>query len=283
MMGRRLSTLADGGERAGGATGGRARCSPPMHRSRTSALIHCETSTGILNPLREIAAVVAKHGQAPHRRCDELVRRAADRRGHDAVRCPDRRLRQMHRRSAGHGLRHRAQGACWSARRATARRSRSICTTSTCTWRRRRSGATRRRRTSSCAFDAALDQFIAEGGQPARLARYTRNCQTLVDGMAELGFVPFLDPADPGADHRHLPRAGGPELRLQGVLRARARQGIHPLSGQAHRGRDLSRRLHRRHRCRRDAPCGQRCRATRCARWASGRSRRALAAAARAA
>jgi 2-aminoethylphosphonate-pyruvate transaminase len=45
------------------------------------------------------------------------------------------------------------------------------------------------------AFDAALDQFVAEGGQPARLARYTSNCRTLVDGMRALGFRVFLDPA----------------------------------------------------------------------------------------
>ena len=69
-----------------------------------------------------------------------------------------------------------------AVRRATRRRWRSTCTTSGRTWRRRRSGATRRRRTSSSRFDAALDQFVAEGGQPARLARYARNCETLVDG-----------------------------------------------------------------------------------------------------
>ena len=43
------------------------------------------------------------------------------------------------------------------------------------------------------ALDAALDQFAAEGGQPARLARYAANCATLVQGMAELGLRPFLD------------------------------------------------------------------------------------------
>ena len=43
------------------------------------------------------------------------------------------------------------------------------------------------------ALDEALTQFIEEGGQPARLARYTANCKTLVDGMAGLGFKPFLD------------------------------------------------------------------------------------------
>ena len=38
-------------------------------------LIHCETSTGILNPLPEIADVGRAARQAPDRRCDELVRR----------------------------------------------------------------------------------------------------------------------------------------------------------------------------------------------------------------
>ncbi len=45
------------------------------------------------------------------------------------------------------------------------------------------------------ALRVAVDQFKEEGGQPARLARYTRNCETLVDGMAELGFRTFLAPA----------------------------------------------------------------------------------------
>ncbi len=45
------------------------------------------------------------------------------------------------------------------------------------------------------ALAEAIAQFEEEGGQPARLARYTRNCQTLVAGMARLGFKPFLDPA----------------------------------------------------------------------------------------
>ncbi|MGB3427071.1 MAG: 2-aminoethylphosphonate--pyruvate transaminase [Burkholderiaceae bacterium] len=45
------------------------------------------------------------------------------------------------------------------------------------------------------ALRAAVDQFKEEGGQPARLARYTSNCETLVGGMAELGFRTFLSPA----------------------------------------------------------------------------------------
>ena len=45
------------------------------------------------------------------------------------------------------------------------------------------------------ALAEAIAQFEEEGGQPARLARYTRNCQALVTGMLSLGFKPFLDAA----------------------------------------------------------------------------------------
>ena len=44
------------------------------------------------------------------------------------------------------------------------------------------------------ALAEAVRQYVEEGGQPARLARYTDNCRTLVDGMRELGFKPFLKP-----------------------------------------------------------------------------------------
>jgi 2-aminoethylphosphonate-pyruvate transaminase len=44
------------------------------------------------------------------------------------------------------------------------------------------------------ALDAALEQYRAQGGQPARLARYTANCETLVAGMKEMGFKALLDP-----------------------------------------------------------------------------------------
>ena len=45
------------------------------------------------------------------------------------------------------------------------------------------------------ALAEALRQFVEEGGQAARLARYTDNCLTLIDGMAALGFRPFIEPA----------------------------------------------------------------------------------------
>lgn len=45
------------------------------------------------------------------------------------------------------------------------------------------------------ALAEAIAQFEQEGGQPARLARYTANYRALIDGMARLGFMPFLDPS----------------------------------------------------------------------------------------
>lgn len=45
------------------------------------------------------------------------------------------------------------------------------------------------------ALRAAIDQFLAEGGQPARGARYAANCAALIDGMRGLGFRPYLDAA----------------------------------------------------------------------------------------
>lgn len=44
------------------------------------------------------------------------------------------------------------------------------------------------------ALDQALAELAAEGGPPGRLARYQANHRTLVAGMQTLGFVPFLLP-----------------------------------------------------------------------------------------
>ncbi|MFX1674842.1 2-aminoethylphosphonate--pyruvate transaminase [Paraburkholderia sp. A2WS-5] len=42
------------------------------------------------------------------------------------------------------------------------------------------------------ALRAAVDQFKAEGGQPARGKRYQANCDALISGMQDLGFRTFL-------------------------------------------------------------------------------------------
>ena len=44
------------------------------------------------------------------------------------------------------------------------------------------------------ALAEAVAQFLEEGGQPARLERYRGNCRVLVDGLVALGLKPFLRP-----------------------------------------------------------------------------------------
>ncbi|MCP5153867.1 MAG: 2-aminoethylphosphonate--pyruvate transaminase [Ectothiorhodospiraceae bacterium] len=45
------------------------------------------------------------------------------------------------------------------------------------------------------AFSRALDEFDAEGGQPGRGRRYRENCRILIDGMRRLGFETLLPDA----------------------------------------------------------------------------------------
>ena len=59
------------------------------------------------------------------------------------------------------------------------------------------------------ALAEAVAQFVEEGGQPARLARYSANCAALVDGMKALAFqapiiVTFHAPADPAYDFKRF-------------------------------------------------------------------------------
>jgi 2-aminoethylphosphonate-pyruvate transaminase len=156
-------------------------------------LIHCETSTGILNPLPEIAAVVARHGRS-------LI---VDAMSSFAAIAIDARTVPFDALIA-------ASGKCVegppgmgfvfvrrSALEKCAGNSTSLALDLHDQWTYMEK-TTQWRYTPPThvvvAFNAALDQFVAEGGQPARLARYTRNCEALVAGMAEMGFRVFLKP-----------------------------------------------------------------------------------------
>jgi len=157
-------------------------------------LVHCETSTGILNPLQDVAAAVARHGRS-------LIVDAMSSFGAlpiDAAKVPFDALIA-------------ASGKCIEgppgmgfviARKAALARAEGNCTSLSldlCDQWQYMEKTTQWRYTPPThvvvALAAALEAFAAEGGQAARLARYTRNCEVLVRGMAELGFRPFLDPA----------------------------------------------------------------------------------------
>ncbi|MEO5700210.1 MAG: 2-aminoethylphosphonate--pyruvate transaminase, partial [Casimicrobiaceae bacterium] len=142
-------------------------------------LIHCETSTGILNPLAEIAAMVARHGRS-------LIVDAMSSFGALPI---DARTMPFDALVA-------ASGKCIEgppgmglviARRRVLEQAAGNCTSLAMDLHDQwvyMAKTTQWRFTPPThvvvAFDAALDQFVAEGGQAARLARYTHNCQTLL-------------------------------------------------------------------------------------------------------
>jgi 2-aminoethylphosphonate-pyruvate transaminase len=155
-------------------------------------LIHCETSTGILNPLSEIAEVVAKRGKS-------LIVDAMSSFG--AI--------PIDAREIAFDALVAASGKCVEGppgmgfvfvRRSVLEKCAGNCSSLSLDLHDQWSymeRTTQWRYTPPThvvvALDSALAQFEAQGGQPARLARYTANCQALVAGMAELGFRVFLD------------------------------------------------------------------------------------------
>ncbi|MCC8391524.1 2-aminoethylphosphonate--pyruvate transaminase [Paraburkholderia sp. MMS20-SJTR3] len=153
--------------------------------------IHCETSSGILNPLDEIAAAVAQHGRkllidsmsafgalpldVRDIACDAFVSSAnkciEGVPGFGFVIARKSALREARGRSHSLALDLYDQ---WDVMNRTGQ------------WRFTPPTHT------VAAFVEALRLFELEGGRPARLARYENNRDVLVDGMRALGFEPLL-------------------------------------------------------------------------------------------
>lgn len=76
------------------------------------------------------------------------------------------------------------------------------------------------------AFRTALALHAAEGGQPARLARYTANARTLYDGMRAIGLTPYLraDVQGPIVTNIHAPH--DPAWSLQKFVDALKARGF---------------------------------------------------------
>jgi 2-aminoethylphosphonate-pyruvate transaminase len=158
------------------------------------AQVHCETGTGILNPLPEIATVVAAQGR-------RLIVDAMSSFGAIPI---DVQAMPMDALVA-------ASGKCLEgvpgmgfviARRnaleAAGKQCHSLAMDLHDQWLyMQKTGQWRFTPPTHvvAALRAAIDQYQADGGQPARLARYAENCATLVSGMRRLGFATFLDDA----------------------------------------------------------------------------------------
>ena len=156
-------------------------------------LVHCETGAGVLNPLPQVADVCARHGKG-------LIVDAMSSFGALPIDAREVKFDALIAASGkclegvpGMGfvfLRRAILDGCAgrSASLAMDLHDQYVYMEKTGQWRFTPPTHV------VVALAEAIAQFEEEGGQPARLARYTDNCRTLVDGMAALGFQPFLPP-----------------------------------------------------------------------------------------
>lgn len=192
MMGRRASVVAFAEDEA---------VSPAVLDARLTedgsithvVLIHCETGTGVLNPLEAVAAVCERHGKG-------LIIDAMSSFGAIPI---DARTTRFDALVAASGkclegvpgmgfvfLRKAILDGCAGHSQSLAMdlHDQHIYMEKTGQWRFTPPTHV------LVALSEAIAQFVEEGGQPARLARYSDNCKTLVAGLSALGLKPFLKP-----------------------------------------------------------------------------------------
>ncbi|KAA3632672.1 MAG: 2-aminoethylphosphonate--pyruvate transaminase [Proteobacteria bacterium] len=176
------------------------------------AVVHCETTTGILNPLERISDVVASHGRS-------LLVDSMSAFGALLVDCSRLRFDAVVASSNKCLEGVPGMGFCLADRTAlelSQGNSDSLCLDLFEQWRGlESSGQWRFTPPTHCilAFDQALREFEEEGGVAGRGGRYRRNCDILVAGMRALGFetllpdelqapiiVTFKMPVDPAFD-----------------------------------------------------------------------------------
>jgi 2-aminoethylphosphonate-pyruvate transaminase len=153
--------------------------------------VHCETTSGILNPVVEIGALAQRHGKSFL--LDSMSAFGAlplDARaiGPDAIAASSNKCIEG---VPGLGF--------VIARRAALEVTAGNATTLTLDlydqWRNfEKSGQYRFTPPIHVivSFHQALMEFFAEGGQPGRGKRYVENCRVLIEGMRALGFEPLL-------------------------------------------------------------------------------------------
>ncbi|MFM5571826.1 2-aminoethylphosphonate--pyruvate transaminase [Aeromonas veronii] len=156
------------------------------------AMVHCETTTGMLNPLEEVAALCQRRG----------IRLIVDAMssfggipidmGRLGIEFLISSANKCIQGVPGFGFviaRRAALAAC-------AGRARSVSLDLHAQWQTMEQQGGKWRFTSPThtvlAFAQALRELDEEGGIEARHQRYSENQRTLVDGMAALGFAPLL-------------------------------------------------------------------------------------------
>ncbi len=192
MMGRRVTVLPFAEDQAVSPAALDAALDNDASISHV-VLIHCETGTGVLNPLAEVAAVCERHGKglivdamssfgalpidARSVRFDALI--AASGKCLEGV--PGMGFVFLRKAVLEHCAGH-------SQSLAMDLHDQYVYMEKTGQWRFTPPTHV------MAALAEAVAQFVEEGGQPARLARYTDNCRVLVEGLSALGLKPFLKP-----------------------------------------------------------------------------------------
>lgn len=189
------------------------------------AIVHCETTTGIVNPLPEMAAIAKEAGKSLL--VDAMSSFGAipiDFKTWDIdclVSSPNKCLESVPGFSFAivkESSLSRAQGNCpslsldlydqWTGLEST--------------------GQFRFTPPTHCllAFDKALDLFFSEGGIVGRGNRYRNNHETLISGMKALGFEPVLEASLQSPIITSFPFPEDPAFNFEDFYRNLARQGL---------------------------------------------------------
>ena len=156
-------------------------------------VVHCETTSGILNPIDEIANIVARHARSlliDAMSAFGAIPLEANQIRFDAVMASSNKCLEgipgmgfaLIRKDAL----ERSKGNAHSLSLDLYDQWKNMETTSQ--WRFTPPTHV------IVAFDKALQQFFEEGGVIGRNKRYVENCRILIDGMSRLGFETLLPP-----------------------------------------------------------------------------------------
>jgi 2-aminoethylphosphonate-pyruvate transaminase len=189
------------------------------------ALVHCETTSGILNPLEEIAAVVADAGRGllvDAMSTFGILPLSAAAIPYDALIASSNKCLE-----GVPGLAFVI--ARQAALEAAAGNAPSLSLDLHDQWQfLERTGQWRFTPPTqvAAALDRALDDFLAEGGREGRLARYRRNCAVLIEGMRKLGFVPLVAEALQAPVIVTFPAPADPAFRFEDFYERLRRRGF---------------------------------------------------------
>ncbi len=157
------------------------------------AVVHCETTTGMLNPVKEIGDIAKGHGK-------QYIVDAMSSFGGIPIALDD--IKADFLVSSANKCIQGVPGfgfiiATRDALQASAGCARSLSLDLYSQWKTMQEGKGKWRFTSPThtvrAFAQALSELDAEGGVMARNARYIKNQKSLVEGMQALGFQTLLD------------------------------------------------------------------------------------------